>query len=504
MKNLISLELNDKLLNICKLLDIDKNEVDPIIKHSLIILNNEISFNEHEGILLLLSGHSLEEVFQNIKTNISKRNLDIKINYDKDFYPSKYFAICDWKSELCDIEYHLKDLLGTHNLPTELLESIEFDTPNAEVNRWLMQFNTKLQEYNYSVVYLYAPWDSYCFGLVKNENLSNLIEQFNNLFKSSNISCSKCDIIKQQKSKIIEEDIIISEKDIDKEIEIFIEEETKIYDDYGFEVNSLSVDGTCKYIYYGRYPQKIVDDQNIINELDKLTSKNDNGYYELLGNEYEKICSLKNEISKKYPKTSMHNFSNGKEMIENEIYYFKVEPIRWRVLVSKSKELKVISTSILDGCIFSEDNTNCNYENSYCRYFLNNTFLNKAFTLEERDFIKTSLVDNSDETLENPKKQLSSEITEDKIYALSYKEGYMKKYSFTGSKFSKCNARFSLLSDYAFAKGCKKKLNETGYWLSRSPFSYGQAIMITEPKNLEGTGIRPVFNFDLAKIKVKK
>ncbi|NLN50818.1 MAG: hypothetical protein GX149_04270, partial [Acholeplasmataceae bacterium] len=85
------------------------------------------------------------------------------------------------------------------------------------------------------------------------------------------------------------------------------------------------------YIYFGKYPQTVVDDYYLIGALDNLTQTNNNGYYEYQGNEYAKLSANPDNINNK--------FHNGQYIVSNQIYYFKVESIKWLILEQEDGEL---------------------------------------------------------------------------------------------------------------------------------------------------------------------
>lgn len=124
----------------------------------------------------------------------------------------------------------------------------------------------------------------------------------------------------------------------------------------------------------------------------------------------------------------------------------KEDPIEWIVIDSNCEEVKLLSKSILDCCEFHSELTGTSrfgYDISVLRDFLNEEFLNRAFTKKEQDKIKRCKLDSKfDET-----KLARTCTTEDKVYLLSeYDISNMKK------KFLKTQ-----LTDYAKTKGKKPR-----------------------------------------------
>lgn len=124
---------------------------------------------------------------------------------------------------------------------------------------------------------------------------------------------------------------------------------------------------------FGMYPQTKVDDVTIINELSKISLSNARGFIKY-NNEY-------------------YYYKND---------YYKVEPITWDV-VKKGAHKYLYASKVLDSQVFMSDeyfkvdiyayltkpgvpeNTRANsYEYSDLRQWLNNTFLNIAFSDDEQ------------------------------------------------------------------------------------------------------------------------
>src|SRR5690554_1014047 len=202
------------------------------------------------------------------------------------------------------------------------------------------------------------------------------------------------------------------------------------------------------YVYYGTYPQTVVDDSSLISSLNSLTSTNANGYYEFEGEEYAKVVA--------HPFYDDYKFINGSTIQSNQTYYFKVEPIKWRVLEEADGTYTLLSEYIIDKQVFyaSSDNRTIgdqtiyanNYEHSTIREWLNNAFYNKAFSTLEKVSILTTLVDNSALTTEALPNPFFSNNTMDKVYLPSYGEASSYRY------FSKTyGSGTSITTDYARA-----------------------------------------------------
>ena len=176
--------------------------------------------------------------------------------------------------------------------------------------------------------------------------------------------------------------------------------------------------------------------------------------------------------------------------------YFKMEPIKWRVLSTTSGAKFLLSEVALDVnfCFYDGDMLQTrnidgkdvypfNYEHSRLRAFLNGIsyqikasetaaqaacdefkgkgFLYSAFTGEERDKILTTTVDNSWQNAQLSSSDTSNAVqefqkervarnTSDKIFALSSKEFY----DYVGTASSTVTSRIRYATDYAYGRGC--------------------------------------------------
>ncbi len=196
------------------------------------------------------------------------------------------------------------------------------------------------------------------------------------------------------------------------------------------------------FLYFGSYPQTVKDASvNIISN-----EKDEYGYY--TGSDCEKYALLKVNLY-----DSDYTFSNGETIIRNKEYYFKVEPIKWKILEDKNGKVFIFSELILDAHIF-DDNSNY-YAASSIRSWLNSDFYNKAFTDKQKELIEnTTLKDISNIT--------------DKVFLLSEEEIENTSYGFNSN-----NDRCKKVTDYAKAKyAYESKGNKNGkYWLRTPSYS---------------------------------
>ena len=198
-----------------------------------------------------------------------------------------------------------------------------------------------------------------------------------------------------------------------------------------FESNTIAdhnyINGKCKwcneqglayvkadnYIYFGRYPQTIKADGVTVS-----TTPNDNGYY--VGSDGEEYVKAVATYTSSYSSTFVTGFSNKRGVKDGKEYYFKVEPLRWKILKETDGVVTLLCDSIIDSFVYDDDSTN--YKNSNIRSWLNNEFYNTAFGDVEQSIIQTTLVDNSKASTGYNSNQYACENTQDKIFLLSYVE----------------------------------------------------------------------------------
>lgn len=255
---------------------------------------------------------------------------------------------------------------------------------------------------------------------------------------------------------------------------------------------------------FGEYPQTIKT------ETGTPSNPNQNGYYKL-GNSYYAKVEAK-------PYTSGYLFSDEKTVIKaGSVYYFKVEPIKWRVLKNTNGTYMAVSDLILDAkCYFNSignrsditdyQNNNStgvispsNYQFSDIRAYLNTEFYQKAFTETQKNMILTTIVDNSVTSTGNSSHSYKCENTNDKVFALSNSEATNADYGFDDK------TRKAYGSDFAKANGLFVFNNGSSWWLRSPYFYYGDAADESRGVNYGGgigfyyvnfahIGVRPALN----------
>jgi uncharacterized repeat protein (TIGR02543 family) len=235
------------------------------------------------------------------------------------------------------------------------------------------------------------------------------------------------------------------------------------------------------YIYFGDYPQTIKDDSVTITSIvdSRGYYRGSDGYY------YAKVIAT--------PYESGYTFSTGASVTDGAVYYFKVEPIRWRILSEKNGVAFILCDSIIANVAYQpdyyyEDYGCCtiangaprgtdvaNYKYSNVRAWLNSTFYETAFDDLSKSLILTTVVDNSLASTTDSSNPYICENTNDKVFLLSQAEATNRAYGFLSST-SYDTARKLLTSDYTRATGAwMSTLNDyeseygNGWWWLRTP-----------------------------------
>ena len=215
-----------------------------------------------------------------------------------------------------------------------------------------------------------------------------------------------------------------------------------------------------------------------------------------------------------------YKFDNGVTIVKDTTYWFRREPITWRILSNTDGEYYLLSSILLDTRFYYRSQEErvidgwkiCpnNYEESDIRLWLNNEFFESAFYLGN-DNIQETLVDNSPETTHSPANSWCCDDTTDKVFLPSYKDymnvGYGFENTTDSSDFRKC-----ITSDWCRARGVyyHKKMNQyySPYW-TRSPFRHYNSIysaadidsagrMAGSDVSFAGNAVRPAINLKLS------
>ena len=283
------------------------------------------------------------------------------------------------------------------------------------------------------------------------------------------------------------------------------------------------------YIYFGSYPQTVVTDDRVKSGLTALAgdlptaedSKNWTSYgYYIEGEVVDYMWYIDlayNEVKYRgvyftsYRPDETHRLSKAANSQQDDngynvstVYWFKYEPIKWRILSEANGEALILCEMIIDSrdyCNFDEEtqqtvkyshNGGNGYANNYAlsdiRAWLNDTFYNTAFSALQKEYIKlttvkndlTSANPNSDPTFETRDKYVSflCEDTKDHIFLLSFQEATNDAYGYNPDMENVADpAREKIPTDYAKSQGIKVS-KDTGYvgngtyWWLRTPAEY--------------------------------
>jgi hypothetical protein len=189
------------------------------------------------------------------------------------------------------------------------------------------------------------------------------------------------------------------------------------------------------YLYFGQYPAKVINKETTLNKIKLVFKKNELGYIESEGSLYAKF------VSKPFGKN--YTFNNLDSVEDNHLYFFEVEPVKWRVVDFDDESILLLSEYLLEPIKFDDENGG--YEGSYLRKYLNNDLLNIMFSAQEKEFLIPF------------EENLYIDIQKvDDCYDANY--GYSKEDS----------TRETLATDWAIAKGAYIDKNGNGWHWTKS------------------------------------
>lgn len=300
-----------------------------------------------------------------------------------------------------------------------------------------------------------------------------------------------------------------------------------------FDEYTWSEDG--QYVYFGEYPQSEVTDNAIVANLnwgvgmlpttDNSQQWTDYGYcfrgvaqgnmwyidLVLNGVKYRGvyITSYRRAIPPAVYNAPWQQYQDDNGYFTDTVYWFKYEPLRWRVLSQSDGTAFLMCDSIID-CQSYQDNyyvgedrldyTNSNnapagtfannYQYSTIRRWLNDDFYNTAFGAVAQQHILTTQVDNS-ATTNRGSETYACDNTYDKVFLLSWQDILNSDYGFSSDSAEFDPARGLKPSSYAqsqgaytfyvdewnFAHGYPEEYRGcigNGLWWLRSPVSDGE------------------------------
>ncbi|MDD6061419.1 MAG: DUF6273 domain-containing protein, partial [Oscillospiraceae bacterium] len=263
-------------------------------------------------------------------------------------------------------------------------------------------------------------------------------------------------------------------------------------------------------VQFGSYPQSKVTDEKLIKKLNSLDldwksydyySSDEGGNY--VQGDFMRFADVTMD-GERYRAVTMDSQrgSEEHEYLCDTTYWFRYEPLTWRVLDAETGLLlcdKIIDCQTFSDVSYDEDVSapdeeianfvfyndaqHTHYANDYTvsdiRAWLNSTFLTTAFTSQERHDIATTDLDNT----AYPKKDgegdpydFDCSATEDKIYLLSYKDMLNTQYGFDENAQIEDDNRTAEYTDYALIQGLFTMDLSTSTWVLRTAGLYSQSV----------------------------
>ena len=142
------------------------------------------------------------------------------------------------------------------------------------------------------------------------------------------------------------------------------------------------------------------------------------------------------------------------------------QPIKWQILSKDGDDLFLLADKALDCKLYNDEYTTVTWETCTLRTWLNNEFLNTAFSEAEQKGITTTTVVNAD----NPEPITNGgNNTQDKIFLLSLDEVANTSYGFRSDRGYWDQARICEATSYAKKQGAGTNDDASSWWWLRSP-----------------------------------
>jgi len=240
----------------------------------------------------------------------------------------------------------------------------------------------------------------------------------------------------------------------------------------GCNENNASDIELNRIIQFGEWPQTVADVSGL--EL-SLTGRLFDGHREFSDKNGHRFVKVESAAVH----GSGYFFSDGSSCEKEKTYWFRVEPVSWRVIAIKGRSGKmVLSEQILTAAvpycktqnvrsIDSETVWPNNYKYSNIRSYLNEDFFQHAFSESEKQKVSEILVKNGEDTTSSRINKFACEDTRDRVFLLSYQDLCNSDYGFVNDA-----SRVKVPTDYALANNAYKSSKEKqgGWWWLRSPY----------------------------------
>lgn len=200
---------------------------------------------------------------------------------------------------------------------------------------------------------------------------------------------------------------------------------------------------------------------------------------------------------------------------DDDVNYFRYDPIKWRILEKDGNDAFLLADVVLDYQPYHNEVAFVDWEKASLRSWLNDDFLNTAFSEEEQAAIPETTVINKDNVRYGAGAGKGGKDTTDKVFLLSESEVYTEgaiAYGFDPSHTMDQKARRTGPSKYTLAKGIPTYTYTSGsvcFWALRSPgLNNRQISYVDTGGTVEGQsnnyyvenyyGIRPALHLNLA------
>ena len=282
----------------------------------------------------------------------------------------------------------------------------------------------------------------------------------------------------------------------------------------------LSINGNI--FTFGLYPQTKVTDTSLIDVLNQsageapsYSQKGDwvsYGYYKYGDMENDAWYIDKEYNGEKYrgvifsdyrPYSTINSgassatYQDDNGYLEETVYWFKYEPIRWQVVKQSNGKALAISELILDSqCFYTtindiRNNGNQkiyanNWEYSSLRQWLNSNFYNVAFNANQKNAIIAESLDNKTTAYDGSYNNYANcqNNTTDNVFLLSYKDVTDTSLGFNSSNLCKWS------TDYAKAQGLYSSPNvdyQGSWWLRSADSDTSSMVTLVNPIGTTGS-----------------
>ncbi|MCF0229851.1 MAG: hypothetical protein HUJ76_09210 [Parasporobacterium sp.] len=273
---------------------------------------------------------------------------------------------------------------------------------------------------------------------------------------------------------------------------------------------------TYSCVWFGFYPQSEVPmSSGLYNELAVLDGWDENRDITYNGQKYRRM----QRKDATYYGSGLNGYYNWGDDGESW-HYFVYEPIKWRVLSIEGTTALLLADLVLDDQKYNTILRSITWANCTMRSWLNNTFLNCAFSSSENSAVLNSSLENKNNLYKGTN---GGDNTEDKVFLLSEEDVYVENegcsfesqkaaaYGFASYYATNDEARKCKSSTYAKAMGARNdtRSDYTGnWWRLRSPgYDANRAADVNYFGDLHDRGnevgcgdlgVRPALNLNLA------